>query len=256
MAKHLQRGLENLKKELLILGAMVEEATNRAITALIERRADLAQAVLERDDQIDEKEVAVEEDCLKILALNQPVAADLRFIITVLKVNNDLERMGDLAVNIAERAAYLATHEPISVPLDFTRMGDNVRVMVRESLDALVNRDAVLARKILDDDDAVDDANRQMYDVLQKLMHQEPAAIERAIHLLSASRHLERIADLATNIAEDVVFLVEGEVIRHRTEDYRKKGPRAVNPTPYTWPESQGNAQGEIKVARSKTPPR
>lgn len=256
MAKHLQRGLENLKKELLILGAMVEEATNRAITALIERRADLAQEILEHDDQIDEKEVAVEEDCLKLLALNQPVAADLRFIITVLKVNNDLERMGDLAVNIAERAAYLATHEPISVPLDFTRMGDNVRVMVRESLDALVNHDAVLARKILDDDDAVDDANRHMYDALQKLMHQEPAAIERAIHLLSASRHLERIADLATNISEDVVFLVEGEVIRHRTEDYRKKGPRAVNPTPYTWPQSQGQGQGEIKVARSKTPPR
>ena len=226
MAKHLQRDLEHLKKEILTMGSMVEEATNRAILALVDRRPELAEAVINGDDRIDYKENEIEEDCLKTLALHQPVAADLRFIIVVLKVNNDLERMGDLAVNIAERAAYLSTHEQLNVSLDFLRMVEGVRTMVRKSLDALIGMDTSLAREVLDMDDDIDAINREMYITLQGLMRKEPDTIERAVHMLSASRHLERIADLTTNIAEDVVFMVDGELIRHRVEDYRKKDRR------------------------------
>lgn len=222
MPKHLQRDLEYLKKELLAIASLVEEATNKAILALTERRSELAEEVIREDDLIDEKEVQVEEECLKVLALHQPVAADLRFIITALKVNNDLERMGDLAVNIAERAAYLSTHEPLGAVLDFPRMAEAVQTMLRNSLDSLTNKDTKLARNVLKMDDEIDAANKQMYVTLQDWMHKNPDGIERAVHLLSASRHLERIADLATNIAEDVVYMAEGELIRHRVEDFRE----------------------------------
>ncbi len=216
MTKHLLRDLEALKKRLREVESMVEEATNKAITALTERKPDLAVEVIEHDDEIDTKEVQTEEECLKILALHQPVAADLRFVIGAMKVNNDLERMGDLAVNIAERVCYLAEHPPLGVPLDFNRMADVVREMVRTSLDAHVDMNAELARTVGRMDDEVDDVHREMYSVLQARMHEDPAVIDRAVHYLTASRDLERIADLATNIAEDVVFMVEGEVIRHR----------------------------------------
>jgi len=220
MSKHLERDLDRLKKKILTMGAMVESAANKAINALVERRLQWAEEVMAGDDEIDSREVEIEEDCLKALALHQPVAADLRFIITVLKVNNDLERMGDLAVNIAERAAYLTTHDPIQVPVDFTRMIEIVRAMVRDSLDALVKQDAALARRVCHRDDEVDELNRNMYHLLQDLMAREPQAIKRAVHTLSACRHLERIGDLATNVAEDVVFMVEGEIVRHRLEKY------------------------------------
>ena len=223
MSIHLQKDLEHLDKELLILSSMVEDATNRAILALVDRRLDLARQVMREDDRINHREVLIEEECLKMLALHQPVAADLRFIVAVLKVNNDLERMGDLAVNIAERAAYLATQEPLQVSLDFPKMAEGVRDMVRESLDALSNMNPRLARHVLTMDDEIDDANRGMFDILQELMHRDPSTIERAVHLLSASRHLERIADLATNIAQDVVYMSEGRLIRHLTEDDLKR---------------------------------
>jgi phosphate transport system protein len=216
MTKHLIRDLEHLKKQVLLLGSVVEGAILRATTALTDRRPELAREVLDGDDQIDRREVEIEEECLKMLALHQPVAADLRFIVTVLKVNNDLERMGDLAVNIAERAAFLASHPPIPVPQQMFQMIEDVRGMVHDCLDTLVNLDLRLAKKVLRADDVVDQINRQMFVELQGLMRQDPANIERAIHLLSASRHLERIADQATNIAEDVLFMVEGQIVRHR----------------------------------------
>lgn len=221
MSKHLQRDLESLKRELLVMGSLVEESINKAITALAKRRPELAEEVLAGDDVIDQKEVKIDEECLKILALHQPVATDLRFVISVMKVNNDLERMGDLAINIAERASYLTVQEPIGVPLDFNRMLELVQEMVRESLDALVNLDTELASKVLRQDDEVDSINAAMFGLLEDLMYHNPETINRAIHTLSCSRHLERIADLATNIAEDVIFLVDGEVVRHRLEDYR-----------------------------------
>ncbi|MDH5542783.1 MAG: phosphate signaling complex protein PhoU [Nitrospinota bacterium] len=220
MPRHLQRDLDNLKKDTLILGSMVSSTINKAIIALVDRRIDLSEEVINGDDAIDEKEVAIEEECLKILALHQPVAADLRFIITILKVNSDLERMGDLAVNIAERASYLSSIKSLGLELDFPRMVECVQRMVKESLNSLINMDTRQARKVLSMDDEVDDINREMYVVLQKEMKENSDSIERAVHLLSTSRHLERIADLSTNIAEDVVFMVEGELIRHRTEDY------------------------------------
>jgi len=221
MSKHLQHDLDRLKKEILAMGALVEEAINRAIASLTQRDAALARQVLEGDDAIDRKEVEVEDLCLKILALHQPVAGDLRYIIAVLKVNNDLERMGDLAQNIAERVTFLAVHEPVAVHLDFTLMVELVRRMVGESLDALVNQDPVLARRVCVQDDEVDRLQKQMFEILQSVMMRDPKAVERAVQVLSVSRHLERIADSATNIAEDIVFMVEGDIIRHRADPAR-----------------------------------
>lgn len=215
MTKHLQRDLEGLKKHLLTMGGMVEQATDLAISAVVDRRRDLAEQVLRGDDDIDRKELEVEDECLKMLALHQPVATDLRFLITVLKVNNDLERMGDLAKNIAERAVTLCDQPPLAAAQDFRRMAERVRHMVHECIDALVERDVELARRVCLEDREVDEENRRRFAELQEAMKADPGAVERAVSLLSVSRHLERIADHATNVAEDVVFLVDGEVIRH-----------------------------------------
>ena len=215
MTRHLLRDLENLKKEILGVGALVENSIHRATSALLDRRPELANEVFRGDEEIDQREVAIEEDCLKILALHQPVAADLRYIIAVLKVNNDLERMGDLAVNIAERAAYLGKHPPLAYPEGFDRLVERVRKMVANSLNALVEQDTDMARQVLQDDDAVDEIHREMFEQIQGLMLSSRDNVERAMHFLSASRNLERIADQATNVAEDVIFMVEGDIIRH-----------------------------------------
>lgn len=221
--KHLLRDLEDLKRELLTMGSLVEESIDKAISAFLNRNRILAEEVKNGDRELDRREVQIEEACLKILALHQPVAADLRFIIAVMKVNNDLERMGDTAVNIAERAAYLAEHEPVRGPLDFPRMTELVQEMVRESLNALINLDTAKARWVGAHDDEVDTINRQMFVIIQRIMMEDPACVERAVHTLSISRHLERIADLATNIAEDVIFMVDGEIVRHRMEDFTRR---------------------------------
>ena len=153
MTLHLQRDLEAVKSQLLDMGGLVEKVSNQAITALQERDTELSAGVHELDLTIDQQEVKIEEECLKILALHQPVATDLRFVVCIMKVNNDLERMGDLAINIAERASYLSSHEPLGVPLDFHRMAELAREMVKESLSALLNLDTHLARKVLAKDD-------------------------------------------------------------------------------------------------------
>jgi phosphate transport system protein len=215
MTRHLERDLDRLSRELLTMGAMVEEATNKALRAVSTRRSDLAREVVQGDNAINDRENLIEEECLKLLALHQPVATDLRFIITAMKVNNDLERMGDLAVNISERVAHLAGLDPIPLPKSFEKMLPAVQSMVRDSLNSLVNMDSKLARSVCEVDDEVDTINAGMYDAMQKVMHDDPSTIEMAINTLSVSRNLERIADLATNIAEDVVFLVEGEIVRH-----------------------------------------
>ncbi len=197
------------------MGAMVEDATNTAIQALVRRSKSLAQQVDAGDRAINDRENQIEESALKALALHQPVAADLRFIITALKVNNDLERIGDHAVSIAERAGTLADLESIPLPDEFHKLVDVVQHMVHDSLNALVERDAQLARSVCMVDDEVDRIHRFMYTAMQKIMRENPKYIEPAINTISATRHLERIADLATNIAEDVVFMVEGEILRH-----------------------------------------
>jgi len=221
MPVHLQREIENLKRDILTLGAITENSVREATRAIKQRDEALARSVIAKDANLDQMEVEIEESCLKILALHQPVAIDLRFIIAVLKINNDLERVGDLAVNIAERALFLATGVEIDVEFDFTKMAVKTQAMLKKSLDALVNLDARLAREVCASDDEVDAMNKQMYLMAQDGMRKYPDQVELLIHLLSVSRHLERIADHATNIAEDVVYMIEGEIVRHRTEEYR-----------------------------------
>jgi phosphate transport system protein len=216
MSKHFERDTDQLREQLLRVGSLVESATNRAITALTHRQPDLADAVLDADDEIDALEVQIEEECLKILALHQPVAADLRFIVAVMKVNNDLERMGDQAVNVAERAVYLSHRPPLDIPLQIERMAEVAHRMVRTALDAVVNLDVDLARTVGEMDDEVDEIHREMFRLVQDRIRESPEVVDAAIAYLSASRDIERIADLATNIAEDVLFTVLGEVVRHR----------------------------------------
>ena len=221
MSKHFHKELDSIKKRILYLGTVVEESVNKSIQALADRNPDLARQVIEDDTKVDDMEVEIEEECLKILALHQPVAIDLRFLVTVIKINNNLERVGDYAVNIAERAEYLARHDPIQVELDFERMTRKTQDMLRKSLDAFVQMDLKLAHEVDASDDEVDDMNRKMYEKVQRAMSQRPENIKGLIHLLPVSRHLERIADLATNIAEDVVYMVTGEIVRHKAEEYR-----------------------------------
>jgi phosphate transport system protein len=221
MPAHLFREIENLKKEILTLGAMAETAVRDATDAIEKRDEALAQNVIRNDDMLDDMEVRTEEDCLKTLALHQPVAIDLRFIVAVLKINNDLERVGDLAVNVAERAAFLATQPPVDLSFDFQAMARQAREMLKKSLDALVNLSTQQAREVLASDDEIDAMNRQMYLIVQDAIHAHPDQTGSLIHLLSASRHLERIADHATNIAEDVIYMIEGVIVRHKTEEYQ-----------------------------------
>ena len=218
MSLHLERDLDELKRDVLHLGSLVETALGNASFVLRDRRVKLAQAVYAGESVINEKEVQIEENCLKILALHQPVAIDLRFIVVVLKVNNDLERIGDLAENLTARAVYLAEREPMPEPMAIINgMFVTIRSMLKDSLDSLVKLDVDLARKVIAQDDGVDQINRQMYDDFRQMMARDASMIEQATSWLSCSRYLERIADLATNISEDVVFMVEGEVVRHQT---------------------------------------
>lgn len=221
MKQRLQHEIEKLKRDVLALGARVEESVHRATTAMIQRDASLAGKIIDEDTVIDEAEVELEEECLKILALHQPVAIDLRFIVAVLRINSELERIGDLSVNIAERTEYLTGHDPVDIPFDFLGMARIAQKMLTRSLDALVNLDAGLAREVLAMDDDVDAMNSTMYAQVQEGIRRRPEQLDRLIHILSASRHLERIGDHCTNIAEDVIYLVEGEIVRHKAEDFR-----------------------------------
>jgi phosphate transport system protein len=218
MPRHLQKEIERLKKKLLTLGAVVEDCVRKAVCSIADRDLKLADQVIASDPQIDEMEVDVEEDCLKTLALHQPVAIDLRFIIAVLKINSDLERIGDLAVNIAERATYLATKERVDIPFDFPKMSSLAQIMLKKSLDSLVNMDSRLAREVMASDDEVDALHREMYSRVQEKILSDQSRIDCLINLLAVSRQLERIADHTTNIAEDVIYMVEGEIVRHKGE--------------------------------------
>lgn len=220
MSIHLQREIEKLKKNILSLGAMVEECVANAVKALRDRNPELARKIIDNDIKVDQLEVDIEEECQKILALHQPVAHDLRFIIAVLKINAELERIGDAAVNIAERVEVLSESERVSLPFNFTGMAEKARSMLRNSLDALVNQDSTLAYRVIAADDEVDSINRQMYEQVKEGIRRHPEDMEALIHLLSVSRHLERIGDHASNISEDVIYLIKGDIVRHRTEEY------------------------------------
>lgn len=219
MTKHLDRDMDQLHRDILSLCARVEEMIDKAGRALREGRLDLADQVAADDKYVDLQEVRIEEECLKMLALHQPVARDLRRIATVVKVNNDLERIADLAVNITERARGVGEFPDFNIPHGVDRMVTCTTRMVREALDAFVNLDTNAARNVIKMDDEVDDLNVLLINQLQLMMQSDRNAVVPGLHCFSAIRHLERIADLATNIAEDAIYLVNGEIIRHRSID-------------------------------------
>jgi phosphate transport system protein len=222
MSKHLERDLEALEREILAQSSLVEEMIAKACRALVDRRVDLSSEVVAGEMQIDMREVRIEEECLKILALHQPVAVDLRRTATVLKINTELERIADLAVNIAERTSSLSDHLDFEIPDKLERMSTKATDMVHDALDAFVELDVNLAREVCQRDDEIDTLNREVIDELYDTMHGHSDQIEPAMHVFSISRHVERIADCATNIAEDVIYLVEGEIARHHFEEFRK----------------------------------
>ena len=216
MTVHLQRDLDSLKKDIVHLGSLVQNSTQSVVEFLGTKSEQQLQEVLEYEDRINELEVDIEEHCLKVLALHQPVAIDLRFIIVIMKVNNDLERMGDQAVNISHRVKSLidGPELPISLPID--EMTNAVQRMVSLSLEALVSQDPAIAREVVDMDDIVDDLNAQTYDLIRETIQANPSLVNSAMSMATISSNLERIGDLCTNIAEEVIFMVEGQVIRHQ----------------------------------------
>jgi phosphate transport system protein len=219
MSKHLERDLEALERDILDQSSRVEEMIAKACQALIERRPDFAEEVAANELEIDVREVKIEEECLKILALHQPVAVDLRRTATVLKINTELERIADLAVNIAERTISLTEFPQFEIPAKLERMFMRASEMVHEALDAFVDQDVEAAREVCLRDDEVDDFNRQVIADLLEIMRTRSDLVEAALHFFSVCRHVERIGDCATNIAEDVLYLVEGEIARHHFDN-------------------------------------
>jgi phosphate transport system protein len=215
MSVHLQREIDKLKKSLLSLCALVEDQVQLAVQAVLNRDEAMAREIVQRDMKIDHLEVEVEEECLKTLALHQPVATDLRLIIAALKINNDLERIGDMAVNIARKAAGLATEPPVELTFDLSEMWTKTHAMLRDSLDSLVNMDGALAHNVCARDDEIDAMKRNIRIEIEDRIRHDPENVKQYLRLMAISRNLERIADLATNIAEDVIYLAQGKIIRH-----------------------------------------
>jgi phosphate transport system protein len=216
MAKHLQRDLDNLQRDMLALAGLVESAVHKAVRALKERDVKLAREVIAGDGQIDTEENHIDEECLKILALHQPVAGDLRLIAAAMLINVDLERIGDLAEEIAERAIHLGEPPLMPIPGKLQRMADLTTMMLRQALDAYVNLNKSQAQAVMRMDDEVDRFNVEIIDEILGEMKRTPALLEAGMSMFSAVRCLERIADHATNIAEDVIYLIDGEIVRHR----------------------------------------
>jgi phosphate transport system protein len=212
---HFEGDLETLKHRLLHMGSLVEAQTHKALVSLMERRLELARAVIEGDAEVNLLQIELDDRCLKMLALQQPMATDLRLITSAMKMGADLERIGDQAVNIAEHAVKLLETPPLKPVIDIAEMSDIAQKMTRDALDSFVRRDAALAREVLLRDDKVDQLKDRVFRVLLTHMMADPGTIERALGLILISRNIERIADHATNIAEDVIFLVEAKDVRH-----------------------------------------
>jgi phosphate transport system protein len=219
MDTHFHKELEELKQNLLRMAALVQEALNEAVQSLVRRDSDLAQKTFAGEDRINKLEIEIEDMCLKLLALRQPMAADLRFITSAMKIITDLERMGDQAINIAERAISLNQEPQLKPYIDIPRMADLTQSMVRDVLNAFVNRDSKLARSVCERDDIVDAINDQVFRELLTYMIADTKTITRAVHLMIVARCLERIADHATNIAEDLIFMVDALVIKHHADE-------------------------------------
>jgi phosphate transport system protein len=212
---HFEAELQALRNQLLTMGALVEDRVHRAIHALVERREEQARRVSETDKEINDLQIDIDDRCLKLLALQTPLAADLRLITSAMKINADLERVGDQAVNIAENVLQLLPHPPLKPLIDIPRMAEIAERMVRDALDSFVKGDAELARDVLRRDDEVDALKDTLFRELLTYMMADPGTIPRALALILVSRNLERIADHATNIAEDVIFIAEAKDVRH-----------------------------------------
>ena len=232
MSIHLIRDLDHLHRTVLTMCGRVEEMIHAAVEALHKPDFDRAVEIIRRDDEIDRMDVEIEEECLKLLALHQPVAIDLRRITTVLKIGGELERVADLGVSIAHRACGIVRSPEITVPDDMKEMSHQALDMLHRSIDAYVHLDIRTAREVCLQDEAIDKLNRDIINELTELMKRRPDLVEPAIHMFSASRQIERIADHATNIAEDVIYLVQGEIVRHRNRGELPETSRAPAPSP------------------------
>jgi len=218
MAVHLQNEIEKLKKQIVLLAGSVEKKVADAVRSIDRHDSQLAQQIKDSDELIDQAEIEVEEECLKILALHQPVAMDLRFIVAVLKINSDLERIGDEAVNIAGRSLNINAYPRIEVAFDLNALAGGVMAMLRRSLDALVNMDAAQAHAVLAADDEIDETVQVLFRQVKDEIRRHPEKVDYLIEFMRINRHLERIADHATNIAEDIVYMIEGKIVRHNYE--------------------------------------
>jgi phosphate transport system protein len=217
--RHFQEELEQLKTRLLEMGGLAEEQVRLAVKALMERDRELVALALNGDEPINRLHIEIDGRCFTLLALHQPMAADLRTIVAAVKINTDLERVGDLAVNIAEAARRYAIHPPVKKLIDIPRMASIAQEMLRDALDAFVRRDVALAQDVLNEDDRLDSLKTQIFRELLTYMLQDPSTIEPALDLILVSRHLERIGDHATNIAEDVIFIVSAKDVRHHARE-------------------------------------
>lgn len=219
MARHFELELDQLRTMLIRMGSLVEEQIDLGIKAVTESDESLAHLVVERDKKVDEYDNAIDQQCMRIFALTQPVAIDLRLLMAALKMNNELERIGDIAVNLAERVPPLLSHKELVQGTRIREMAHAAREMVKWAIDSFVNNDPALAKKVLESDDLIDSIDREMFETLVAKMQQSPALITPAVHLVILSRHLERLADHATNIAEDVIFLVNARIIKHHADE-------------------------------------
>ena len=217
--RHFQEELEQLKTRLLEMGGLAEEQVRLAVKALMDRDRELVERALHGDDPLNKLHIEIDGRCFTLLALHQPMAADLRAIVSAVKINTDLERVGDLAINIAEAARRYAQHAPVKKLIDIPRMATIAQSMLRDALDAFVRRDTELAQHVLNEDDALDSLKTQIFRELLTYMLQDPATIEPALDLILVSRHLERIGDHATNVAEDVIFMVLAKDVRHHAAE-------------------------------------
>jgi phosphate transport system protein len=223
--RHFVHEIDALKAQLLLMGGRAESIVQKSIESLRRRDPTLAREVLADDRELDQQEIDIEASCVSLLALQQPLASDLRFVTAALKISNDLERVGDHAVNIAQSALRLSAEPQLKPLVDIPRMTDLAAGMLREALDAFVERDAETARRLVRRDDEVDELNRQMFRELVSFMIEDPHTITRAMELILVARNLERVADLATNVAEEVVFIAEARIIKHHAETLAGDAP-------------------------------
>jgi phosphate transport system protein len=226
MERHFEAELQKLRERLLAMGSVAETMIHRSIKALVDRQESLVQDVLAHEEEMDLLCIEIDDRCFTLMALQQPMASDLRFLVAAIKINSDLERIADQTVSIALRAQSLITQPELKPLIDIPRMAQLSQDMVRQSLDAFVRRDAELARSVIDADDAVDSLRDQVFRELLTYMMADTATIPRALALILISRNLERIADHATNIAEDVIYIVRGEAVRERGDKELRKGLR------------------------------